>query len=198
VRRHLVARGRCDSISHVDPISAEGGRCLEVATPSRAGSGNMRGVVLACAAAAVAGQLTSCSWSTGGSTFDLSVMQSGTTYVVSDIRDPNSAYFFNFCGVTATPTTNPSTACTTGHPAQNSQPALAWQVENVGTTAPDDQCYRLGGNMTTGWNFTLFGAFARNTRGRGGGGLVGDHSPWLPLPATPHAQTPCTLRRVWC
>lgn len=81
-------------------------------------------------------------------------------YRVADIRDATTTYIFNVCDVTAPPTTNPTNACVTGNRGRNALPATGWQVENDGNSKPDN-CYRLGGNQTNGWNFTLFGEPAR-------------------------------------
>lgn len=113
-------------------------------------------LALATVVAPVVAQLTSCSWTYQGTTYDLSPMTTTGAYRVQDIRASTTSYIFNVCGVTAPPTTNPAAACTSGNRARNALPAAGWQVENDGNQQPDN-CYRLGGNQTTGWNFTLFG-----------------------------------------
>lgn len=95
----------------------------------------------------VAAQTTQCTWSTMGTTYDLSSMMVGSSssYRVSDIRNPSTQYYFNVCGSVAPPST---TQCKTAWAAP------AWQVESSPAT-----CYRLGSfNGSLGWNFTLFDA----------------------------------------
>jgi hypothetical protein len=94
----------------------------------------------------VAAQTTQCTWTSMGTTYDLSsmIVGSSSSYRVSDIRDPSTQYYFNVCGSVAPPST---TQCKTAWAAP------AWQVESSPAA-----CYRLGSfNSSLGWNFTLFG-----------------------------------------
>lgn len=77
-------------------------------------------------------------------------------YVVTDVRDTSTKYYFDVCDDAPPPATFNST-CTspassgTGPRPNNANPATAWQIQ---PNSPS--CYRLGQAATSGWNFTFF------------------------------------------
>lgn len=95
------------------------------------------------------GYTTSCQYSTGGVSYDLSslTLQTGF-YQVGDVRAPDIYYQFNICGDVPPPLT-PASECS----RLGGSNAEAWQVDiNLGR--PYD-CYRLGWGAGNGWNFTI-------------------------------------------
>ena len=93
-----------------------------------------------------------------GSSWDLTALKRSTVvgpYSVKDVRDQLVSYIFNVCDQTAPPTTFPVDACTSGNRGGNANPALAWQIEQ--NSQGSQTCYRLGGNLSTGWTFGVYG-----------------------------------------
>jgi hypothetical protein len=93
---------------------------------------------------------TDCTYSTRGSTYDLSPLQKATagSYVVADVRQvqtANFSYVFNVCGQAQAPP---------GFGGQCATPQPAYQVQYSAQGAPL-VCYALSQSVSLGWNITL-------------------------------------------
>lgn len=106
-------------------------------------------------------QSTTCSWGALGTSFDLSPTHHTTAqgvYQVPDIRDATTKYYFNPCDSVAVP----DPICTSGGRSGNNGSSTGWQIESPAVGSPT--CYRLGGALAGGWNFSFFGAFEKSPR----------------------------------
>ena len=96
-----------------------------------------------------------------GSSWDLTALRRSAVvgpYSVKDVRDQLVQYVFNVCDQTSAPTTFPANACTSGNRGANANPALAWQIEQSNVDG-SQTCYRLGGNLSTGWTYAVYGEY---------------------------------------
>lgn len=98
-------------------------------------------------------QITTCSWGALGTSFDLSPTHHTTAqgvYQVPDIRAPATKYYFNPCDTVAVP----DLQLCTNTLLNGSNTATGWQIERPAAGNPT--CYRLGGALASGWNFSFF------------------------------------------
>lgn len=175
----------------------------------------LRALPLLAATAAVATELSattrSCQFTQSATSFDLSPLtRAGPSQLrVTDVRDATKAYYFDICD-DAPPPPGYQAACTSNG-RNTGLSATAWQVDT--SNVNDTLCYRLGNNVTTGWNFELFGeclegeartCVRRQGRPRGTRRSVLSSCPSPLVPITPPPtlsplpQMMLTLLAAWC
>ena len=99
-------------------------------------------------------QYSQCQWNSLGTSFDLSPTHHTSAqgpYKVPDIRDMTTSYYFNPCDQVTVPD---AVACSTSSRVNNTNPSTGWQIEEK---SGEKTCYRLGGDLAGGWNFSFFG-----------------------------------------